>query len=144
MSDHYLPQIHLKSWPKSKLGYGRVWTLLRITFPVHRKSYLVIICPNSHAKLTSWSWYEHCSESLVWPLGSHICSLFSSIHMKSWPKIKLGQPIESHICSLFAPFTWKVDQLKSVRTLLRITRLAPSKSYLLISFLNSHEKLTKN
>ena len=44
----------------------------------HRKSYLLIICPNSHEKLTkseimsSWSLFEHCSESLVLPIGSHI------------------------------------------------------------------------
>ena len=37
----------------------------------HMKSYLLIICPNSHWKLTkseirsSWSQFEHCSESLI-------------------------------------------------------------------------------
>ena len=42
------------------------------------KSYLVIICSNAHEKLTkieirsSWSLFEYCSESLVYPIGS-IC-----------------------------------------------------------------------
>ena len=61
------------------------------------KSYLVIICPNSNAKLTkseirsSSSRFEHCSESLIYPIGSQIWSLFAPIHMKSGPKVKLGQ-----------------------------------------------------
>ena len=41
--------------------------------------------------MSSWSWFEHCSESLVWPLGSHIWSLFASIHMQIWPKVKLAK-----------------------------------------------------
>ena len=58
-----------------------VRTLLRITHLAHRKSYLVIICPNSHETLTkseirsSSSRFEHCSESLIQPKGSHIWSL---------------------------------------------------------------------
>ena len=70
--------------------------------------------------------------------------------MKSWPKAKLGQVglglniAQNHLYSLkevisghYLPqFTWKVDQLKSVRALLRITRLAPMKSYLVIICLN--------
>ena len=46
-------------------------TLLRITHLAHRKSYLVIICPNSHEKSTKSeimkhsSRFEHCSESLI-------------------------------------------------------------------------------
>ena len=41
----------MKSWPKVKLGQVQVGSkLLRITHLVHRKSYLVIICPNSHEK----------------------------------------------------------------------------------------------
>ena len=45
-----------------------VQTLLKIT---HLASYLIIICPNSHEQLTkikirsSWSRFEHCSESLI-------------------------------------------------------------------------------
>ena len=54
----------MKSWPNVKLGKVQVGsniakrdlksaqTLLRITHLAHRKSYLVIICPNSHEKLT--------------------------------------------------------------------------------------------
>ena len=30
---------------------------------------------------SSWSWFEHCSESLVYSIGSHIRSLFAPIHM---------------------------------------------------------------
>ena len=40
---------------------------------------------------SSSSRFEHCSESLIWSIGSHIWSLFAPIHMKSWPKVKLGQ-----------------------------------------------------
>ena len=48
---------------------------------------------NSHKKLSninirsSWSRFEHCSESLVYPLGSHTCSLFAPFHMDSWQKL---------------------------------------------------------
>ena len=46
-------------------------TLLRITRLAPRKLYLVITCPNSHGKFaksyirSSWSRFEHCSDSLV-------------------------------------------------------------------------------
>ena len=104
--------------------------LLRFTRLAHRMSYLVIVCSNSHEKLTkgvirsSWSRFEHCSESLIYPMGSHICSLFAPIH------IKVDQ---------------KRNQVKleSVRTLLKITRLVYMKSYLAIIGPNSHGKLTK-
>ena len=33
--------------------------------------------------ISSWSWFKHCSESLIYPIGSHIWSLFAPIHMKS-------------------------------------------------------------
>ena len=52
---------------------------------------------NSHKKLSninirsSWSQFEHCSKSLIYPLGSHTCSLFAQFHMDSWPKVKLGR-----------------------------------------------------
>ena len=45
-----------------------VRTLLKITLLASRKSYLVIICPNSHEMLTkikiisSWSRFKDCSE----------------------------------------------------------------------------------
>ena len=102
-----------------------VWTLLRITLLVHWKSYLIIICPNSHDKFTkseirsSWSRFKHCSESLVQPIGSHIWSLFAPIYMTSLPKVKLCwsrfehfsesliQPIGSYIWPLLAPIHMK-------------------------------------
>ena len=98
ISGHYLPQFTWQvneKWNLVKLQL--IQTLVRITRLVHRKSYLVIICPNSHEKLTkseimsSWSRFEHCSESLIWAIGSHIWKLFSPIHMKSWPKVKWGR-----------------------------------------------------
>ena len=67
---------------------------------------------NSHKKLSkinirsSWSWFEHCSESLIYPLGSHACSLFAPFHMESWPKVKLGShyvPLLGFIYSYFVP-----------------------------------------
>ena len=48
-----------------------VQTLLQITHLASRKSYLVIMCPNSHEYLTKikirshWSWFKHCSKSLT-------------------------------------------------------------------------------
>ena len=53
----------MKSWPKVKLGQVQVGSNI--------KSYLVIICPNSHEKLTkseirsSSSRFEYCLESLI-------------------------------------------------------------------------------
>ena len=67
---------------------------------------------NSHKKLSkinirsSWSRFEHCSESIIYPLGSHTCSLFAPFHMDSWPKVKLGShyvPLLGFIYSYFAP-----------------------------------------
>ena len=67
---------------------------------------------NSHKKLSkinirsSWSRFEHCSESLIYPLGSHTCSLFAPFHMESWPKVKLGShyvPLLGFIYSYVAP-----------------------------------------
>ena len=100
---HYLPQFTWKVDQKwNYVKFKLVRKLLRITHLAHRKSYLVIICPNSQEKLSkslirsNSSRFEHCSESLIWPIGSHIWSLFAPIHMKCWPKVKLGQVI---ICS---------------------------------------------
>ena len=42
--------IHMKSWPNVKLG--QVQLCSNITHLAHWKSYLVIICPNSHQKST--------------------------------------------------------------------------------------------
>ena len=67
---------------------------------------------NSHKKLSkinirsSWSRFGHCSESLIYPLGSHTCSLFAPFHIESWPKVKLGShyvPLLGFIYSYFAP-----------------------------------------
>ena len=96
----------------------------KITNLASRKTYLVIILPNSYQKLTkskirsSWCRFEHCSKPLISALGHYlIWSLFASIQMKNWPKSKLGQvgvgsniaqnhscsPLESHIWPLFVP-----------------------------------------
>ena len=72
-----------------KVGNRSVRTLLWITRLAPRKSYLINICPNSHANVTkteiksSWSRFEHFSELLVWPLESHMWSLFAPINMKT-------------------------------------------------------------
>ena len=44
----------MKSWPKVKLGQVQVGSNIAQNhlYIAHRKSYLVIICPNSHEKLT--------------------------------------------------------------------------------------------
>ena len=44
--------------------------------------------------------------SLIYPLGSHTCSLFAPFHMDSWPKVKFGShylPLLGFIYSYFAP-----------------------------------------
>ena len=93
------------------------------------KSYLVITCPNSYEKLTkseirsNWSRFRHCSKSFIYPLGSHIRSLFAPIHMTSWPKslvqVGVGSNIaQNHSSSQYEvlsghylpQFTCKVDQ----------------------------------
>ena len=43
--------IHMKSWPKVKLGQVQVGSNIAQNL-AHRKSFLVIIFPNSHEKLT--------------------------------------------------------------------------------------------
>ena len=86
------------------------------TFEVIQRLYLIwrviMWLFNSHKKLSkinirsSWSRFEHCSESLFYPLGSHTCSLFAPFHMDSWPKVKLGihyVPLLGFIYSYFAP-----------------------------------------
>ena len=98
LSDHYLPQFTWKVYQKCNyVMLESVRTLLRITRLAHRKSYLLIYLPNSDATLTkgeimtSWSRFKHCSESLVLSIGSHIWSLFTTIHIQSLPKVKLGE-----------------------------------------------------
>ena len=87
--------------PKVKLvQVESVQTLFNITRIASRKSYLVIICPNAYAKLTkseirsSSSRFEHCSESLIQPIGSHTWSSFAPIHMTNLPKVKLDQVVD--------------------------------------------------
>ena len=73
ISGHYLPEFIWRVDQK----WNPV-TLLEITHLASWKSYLVVICHNSHEKLTkirsSWIQFEHSSESLLYPIGSHICS----------------------------------------------------------------------
>ena len=151
-SGHYLPPIHVQSWPKVKSGKVVVClniaqnnsssllevisdhNLPQFTWKVDhlgsRKSYLVIIIPTWYEMMTksvirsSWSQVEHCSKSLIWPLGSHIWSLFAPIHMKSLQKVKSGKVVvssniaQNNSSSLLEvisghnlpQFTWKVDQ----------------------------------
>ena len=105
------------------------------TFEVIQRLYLIwrviyVTVLFTHKKLSkinirsSLSRFVHCSESLIYPLGSHIWSLFAPIHMKSWPKVKLGK----------------------VQVGLNIARshsYTHRKSYLAIICPYSHEKLTK-
>ena len=65
-------QIHMKSLPKvNQVKLELIQTLLKIIHLASITSYMVIICPNSHDKLTkikiwsSWSRFEHCSELLI-------------------------------------------------------------------------------
>ena len=87
----------MKSWSKwNQVKLELVQTLPKIIHLASRKSHMVIICPNSQSWPKSklgWIWFEHCSESLIWPLGSHACSLIVPFHMKSWTKLKLGKVI---------------------------------------------------
>ena len=143
-----------ENWPKMKLKFVRIllkiihlvsgshiWSFFaqnhmltkrksrsiasQITNIASRKSYLVIILPNSYQKLTkskirsSWSRFKHRSETEVL-CGHYICQLM-----------------------------WKVDQnrnwvkLKSVQTLLRIACLADRKSYVIIICVISVKSLPK-
>ena len=158
----------MKSWPKVKLGQVQVSS--NIAQNHSYSPWKVMSDHYSHEKLarseiwSSSSRFEHCSESLIWPIGSHSWSLFAPIHMKSWPRVKLGQiqvgsnitqnhsssPWEVIYGHCLPQFTWKVDQkwyyvkFRWVRTLLRITRIAHKKSCLIIICPNSHKKLAKN
>ena len=123
ISGHYLPKFTLKvdqKWNYVKLE--SVQTLLRITRLAHRKSYLIIISPNSLENLVKSK--IRSNWSLFWPIWNHIWSLFASIHMQSWPKVKLYK-------------------LESVWTFLKTTHLAYMKWYLAIIDPNSHDKFTK-
>ena len=129
------PQLHIcitfsNCKINKKLGQVGVRTLLRITRPAYRELYLVIICPNAHAKFTKseirsgWSRFEHCSQPLVQPIASHVWSLVAPMHMKSIAKVKLCQvevssniahnhsssPYEIISGHYLPQFIWKVDQ----------------------------------
>ena len=73
----------------------KFWILVSTTLGLFSKD--PPIYPNTHTKLTkikirsSLGQFKYCSESLIKSIGSHIWSLFAPIHMKSWPKMKLGQ-----------------------------------------------------
>ena len=68
---------HINSQLKVKLGQlESVRTLLRIArLPIESRIWSLFF-PNSHEKLTkseimsNWSRFEHCSELLVWPIGT--------------------------------------------------------------------------
>ena len=108
---------------------------------------------------SSCSWFEHCSKSLIYPLGSHIWSLLAPIQMTGWSKVSSSWSQFEHCRKLLSlvicghcmcQFMSKVDhkwnwvKLKSVRTLLRITCLADKKSYVVIICASSFQKLTKS
>ena len=83
-------------WPQ-RIYQKWVQTLLKSTHLASKKSYLVIIGPNSYAKLTKGeTGYIGVGSNIAQnhsfsPLGIHIWSLLAPIHMKSWPKWKLGK-----------------------------------------------------
>ena len=108
---------HMTSWPNKNKGQVGVGSNIAPNHSYSVWSYMAIICPNSSNKLTkreirqNWSLFEQIPKSLFKPLGSHIWSLFTSIHMQ-------------------------VDQnknyvkLESVQALLQIALPASRKSYL--------------
>ena len=77
-----------------------VRTLLRITHLAHRKSYLVIICPNSHEKLTKSGpdIYQHSCQ------GSNLNSQNWSI-LWPWPAVMEGWRSKWCICCKSTFFT---------------------------------------
>ena len=115
-------------WPKFTWKVGKKWnyvklklalTLLKFTHPAFRKSYLIIIGPNPHAKLTK------CEiNALIQSLGSHIWSLLGPIYMKSWLNLGSKVVVSSNIS--------------------RTRHLAFRKSYLVTICSNSYEKFTKS
>ena len=85
---------------------------------------------SDHSKFTK-SQFKHCSKSFIWPLGSHIWSLFAQIHNKKLTKIEIRSswsrfehcsesliwPLRNHIWSLFAPIhmkSWPKSKLGQV------------------------------
>ena len=78
-----------------------------------------IISSNLNEKFTkseirsSWSQFKHCSESLIWLLGSHIWSLLTQV---TWKIVQ----------------NWNLVKFESVETLLRIAQLSPRNSHIVI------------
>ena len=73
----------MKSLPKSKLDQVVVGSNIAHNRLAHRKSYLVIIDPNSHEKLTKLESVRTLLRINHLEHYSHILTLFSLIHMKS-------------------------------------------------------------
>ena len=81
-------------------------------------------------------------------LSLHKCMTYSNCKRKKL-EIRSASSLQGVISGHYLPkFTWKVyqkwNQLKSVRTLLRITHIAHMKSYLVIICPNSYNKMTRN
>ena len=81
--------------------------------------------------MPSWSWFEHCSKSLILPLGSRIWSLFVSwnVHQnQNYIKLELAWTLLNQV------------KLELAWTLLNITPLKIIAGHFCP---NSYEKLTK-
>ena len=65
---------------------------------------------------------------LVWSIGNHMWSLFVPVHVKSWPKVKLGQ-----VGSRFKYCSKSLFQTEALS-------LVPRKSYICSLFTQSHIK----
>ena len=110
----------MKRWPKVKLRQVGVGSnIAQFAHLAHRKSYLIIIYPNAHETLTkseimsSWSQFEHCLESLIWLIWSHIWALFAPTHIKSWPNMKLGKVLFALILCYLPLFAPKIQFLST-------------------------------
>ena len=108
-----------------------VRTLLKITHLVSRKSYLVIVCPNSREK---WTKSEIRSS---WDSVRTLLKITHLAHGKSYLVIICPNSQEN------LTKKWNFVKLELVPTLLTITQVAHRKSYMVIVCPNSHEKLTK-
>ena len=112
-----LTPVHMKCWPKVKLiQVGISSSIAQITHLASGKSYLVIICHNSHTKLTnieirsSWSRFEHCSESRLVSRKSYLIIICPSSHEVPF-HISPQEVISGHYLT---KFTWtKTDIRKS-------------------------------
>ena len=90
----------MKNWPKLKLRQVGVSSNIaqNSSSSPYGKSYLVIICPNSHEKLakseirSSLSQFEHCSESSL----DHRKSYLVIIHPNSHEKLTKSEIMSSY------------------------------------------------